>query len=94
MEGEGTITAPANQCKDWRTRCPFCLATIDVNLDKRSRPYWVCVACQTRTFATRTTLDNLETVGWIWSEEPPLEVLQAWLKRVAEKAGLTRKERK
>lgn len=76
------------QSKDLRCRCPFCLATIDVNLDVRGRPYWVCIACQTRTFATRTTLDRLLTEGWIWSEEPPVERLRVWLKKVATAVGL------
>ena len=88
METEGNTGPTANQRKDLRTRCPFCVAMIDVNLDKRDRPYWVCVSCQTRTFATRITLKRFTAWGWIWRDEPPLEALQRWMDQVAIAAGL------
>ena len=88
MESESTTEPTANQRKHLRTRCPFCMAMIDVNLDKRDRPYWVCVACQTRTFATRITLERFTNSGWIWTDEPPLEALRAWFDHVAIAAGL------
>ena len=91
MESEGTITTTTNQRKDLRTQCPYCLSLIDLNLDKRGRPYWVCVGCQTRTFATRTTLDRLKADGWVWCNERPLVALRAWLKRVGLVAGIDKK---
>lgn len=94
MDAEGTTETAANQRKDLRTRCAFCLTSIDVNLDKRDRPYWVCLSCQTRTFATRTTLDRFIGWGWIWSDEPPLEALRSWLEQVAIAAGLKKKRKR
>lgn len=94
MNTEGTTEVATNQRKDLRTRCPFCLAQIDVNLDKRDRPYWVCVSCQTRTFATRTNLDRFKEDGWIWSDEPPLEALRSWFDRVMVEVGLKKKRKK
>jgi hypothetical protein len=66
----------------------FCWAVIDVNLDVRGRPYWVCIRCQTRTFGTRTTLENLTAAGLIWSEEPPIEMIKRWLDKAAAAVGL------
>ncbi len=94
MKSEVIIEAAVNQRKDLRIHCPFCLSSIDVNLDKRDRPYWVCISCQTRTFATRTTLDCFTESGWIWSDKPSREALRMWLDRVAITAGLKKKRRK
>lgn len=94
MSAETTTETSGNQHRDLRTRCAFCLAVIDVNLDKRDRPYWVCVACQTRTFATRTTLESFKQAGWIWSDEPPLEALRSWLDRIMVEAGLKKKKKR
>lgn len=93
MTAEGTTEIITNQRKDLRTRCPFCLSQIDVNLDKRERPYWVCMSCQTRTFASRTALERFTTWGWIWSDEPPLEALQTWFDRIMVETGLKLKRK-
>jgi hypothetical protein len=74
--------------------CPYCLRQIDVLFDFRGKPYWRCGRCDVRTFGTRTALQSLRNVGWIWEEERPLVELRAWLKRVAEEIGLTTKGKK
>ncbi len=84
-----TIPPSQNQRKSLRGTCPFCLCEVDVYFDVKERPYFSCGRCQTRTFASRTTLDLLMDAGWIWESERPLDALQAWLRRVAREAGLT-----
>jgi predicted nucleic acid-binding Zn ribbon protein len=76
---------------DYRCHCSFCGAVIDVNLDVRERPYWVCVACQTRTFGTRTTLEQFLNVGLIWKDEPIAATLEVWWNKVAKAMGIKKK---
>ena len=62
--------------------CPFCLCHVDVHLDVKGRPYWRCWRCEVRSFGTKTAFRALKGDGWIWSGDPPLEALRAWLRRV------------
>jgi len=78
------------QGEDLRGTCPFCLSVIEVHLDVKGRPYWRCWRCEIRSFGTKTALALLRRDGWIWTVEPPVDLLRAWLKRVAIAAGLER----
>jgi predicted nucleic acid-binding Zn ribbon protein len=76
------------QEKTYAGTCPYCLSELDVYMDIKGRPYWTCLPCGTRTFATKKAFDALKGTGWIWEDERPLDALQAWLKRIANAAGL------
>lgn len=81
-----------NECL--KGACPFCLSVIDVHLDVKGRPYWRCWRCEVRSFGTKTAQRTLETTGWIWSDERPLEALKAWLQRLMQEAGLSKGKKK
>ena len=81
--GDATTTVDGQQEEALWGTCPYCLAQIDVHFDIKGRPYWRCGRCDLRTFGTRTALTSLQTAGWIWSGERPLQALRAWLRRVA-----------
>jgi predicted phosphoadenosine phosphosulfate sulfurtransferase len=89
MSQDTNTQTGGEQQQELRGTCPYCLRSIDVYLDMKKRPYWTCLPCGTRTFATRAALDTMKATGWIWEDERPLEALKAWLKRVAEAAGFT-----
>jgi hypothetical protein len=74
--------------------CPYCLSEIDVHLDVKGRPYWRCWRCEVRSFATKTAHRSLETSGWIWSDERPLEALKAWLQRLMCETELSKGKKK
>ena len=63
--------------------CPFCLSKLDVYLDVKGRPYWTCLPCGTRTFATRVALQILTEAGWIWCGQFPLKAVKSWLRHVS-----------
>lgn len=84
---------PKRQESTQKTMCPFCFSELDVHLDVKGRPYWRCWRCEVRSFGTKTAHCALETSGWIWSDERPLEALKAWLQRLMRETGL-RKEKK
>lgn len=46
-----------------------------------------------RLFETKTALASLKADGWLWENKRPLKAVQAWVKRMAEQAGLTKKEK-
>lgn len=46
-----------------------------------------------RPFETKTALASLKADGWLWKNKRPLKAVQAWVKRMAEQAGLTKKEK-
>lgn len=80
---DGSQNSEETQAIELRGTCPYCLSTIDVYLDKKSRPYWICLPCGTRTFATKVTMDSFQNSGWIWTKKRPLAALRKWLKQVA-----------
>ena len=91
---DGNQTSEKKQEIELRGSCPYCLSTLDVYLDKKDRPYWTCLSCGTRTFASKIALDRFKDSGWIWTNERPLKELRAWLKRVADAAGLGKRKKK
>jgi tRNA(Ile2) C34 agmatinyltransferase TiaS len=76
------------------TVCPWCGLTLRVGRDKKGRPFWRCWRCEVRSFGTDTTRETFERDGLIWTGEPPLAALQAWLKRLALAAGILPKEKR
>jgi len=85
---QNTTTQKEEQAENLKGICPFCLSETEVYLDVKDRPYWVCLPCGTRTFATKKALVVLKTDGWIWSGEQPTEAIESWLKRVSVRFGL------
>ena len=85
---DGSQTSEETQAIELRGTCPYCLSTIDVYLDKKHRPYWTCLPCGTRTFATKVAMDSFKGSGWIWTKTRPLAALQKWLKQVAKTMSL------
>ncbi len=85
---DGSQTSEEKQEIELKGTCPYCLSTLDVYLDKKKRPYWTCLPCGTRTFATKAAFTAFKEVGWIWEQDRPLKELQAWLKRIAATLGL------
>ena len=80
---DGSQSTEEKQEIELRGTCPYCLSTIDVYLDKKDRPYWTCLPCGTRTFATKIGMDSLKDSGWIWTKTRPLVALRKWLKQIA-----------
>lgn len=80
---DGSQTSEEKQEIELRGTCPYCLSTIDVYLDKKHRPYWTCLPCGTRTFATKVAMDSFQDSGWIWTKTRPMAALRKWLKQVA-----------
>ena len=80
---DGSQSTEEKQEIELRGTCPYCLSTIDVYLDKKDRPYWTCLPCGTRTFATKIAMDSLKDSGWIWTKKRPLAALRKWLKQIA-----------
>jgi DNA-directed RNA polymerase subunit RPC12/RpoP len=79
--------AQTRKC-DLRTFCLLCWRQIDLDLDRRGKPYSFCPGCGVRIFMSRTTVDNLKSRGLAWSEEPPLKTLRRWFKEAAIAIGL------
>ncbi len=77
------MSREGKETEDLKGSCPFCLSIVEINLDVKGRPYWFCWRCQVRSFGTRAALTALKSNGWIWSKERPLDVLKAWLEKVA-----------
>ena len=73
---------------DLRTFCLLCWRHIDLDLDRRGKPYSFCPGCGVRIFMSRTTVDDLKSRGLAWSEEPPLETLRRWFRQTAVAVGL------
>jgi hypothetical protein len=89
---DGSQTSEEKQEIELRGTCPYCLSTIEVYLDKKNRPYWTCLPCGTRTFATKLAMDSLKDTGWIWTKTPPLAALRKWLKQMAKSMSLEEKK--
>lgn len=81
------------QDESLRTMCPFCLSEIDAHLGIKGRPYWRCWRCEGPPIRNKTALALLKADGWLWKNKRPLKAVQAWVKRMAEQAGLTKKEK-
>lgn len=93
MEQENTINEQKQQevevkGSDFRTFCLLCWRQIDLDLDRRGKPYSFCPRCGIRIFMSRTTVDDLKSRGLAWTEEPPLESLRRWFKKAAVVIGL------
>lgn len=93
MEQKDTRNEPKQQedkvrkC-DLRTFCLLCWRQIDLDLDRRGKPYSFCPGCGVRIFMSRTTVDDLKFRGLAWSEEPPLETLRRWFRKTSVALGL------
>lgn len=85
---DGTQISEEKQEIDLRGTCPYCLSTLDVYLDKKQRPYWTCLPCGTRTFATKKALDSFKDSGWIWTKTRPLVALKRWLEQMMKTVGV------
>ena len=46
---------------DFRTFCLLCWRQIDLDLDRRGKPYSFCPGCGIRIFMSRTTIDDLKS---------------------------------
>ena len=79
---DGTQSSEEKQAIDLRGICPYCLSTLEVYLDKKQRPYWTCLPCGTRTFATKKAHETFREWGWIWTKTRPLLALRKWLQRM------------
>ena len=90
MEEINITDTVQNQSKqrDLRTYCLFCWREIDLDLDRRGKPYVFCGGCGTRVFMSRATLDKLKSWGLAWSEEPPLEKLEDFFDQAMATLGL------
>jgi DNA-directed RNA polymerase subunit RPC12/RpoP len=93
MEHENTTNVLGQQeakskASDLRTFCLLCWKQIDLDLDRRGKPYSFCPRCGIRIFMSRTTVDDLKSRGLAWSGEPPLETLRRWFRNIAVVIGL------
>lgn len=75
------------------TLCPWCGLRLRVGLDRKGRPFFRCWKCEVRFFGTDATFETFQEQGLIWRGRRPLEALRAWLKQVANAAGLHKKKR-
>lgn len=85
---DGSQTNEEIQAIELRGTCPYCLSALDVHLDKKQRPYWTCLSCGTRTFATKVALDSFKDSGWIWTKTRPLDVVRKWLKQMTKAVAM------
>jgi hypothetical protein len=89
---DGSQTSEEKQEIELRGTCPYCLSTLDVYLDKKQRPYWTCLPCGTRTFATKRAFESFKNWGWIWSNTRPRAAFRKWLKQLTKAIGLEQEQ--